>query len=167
MSRLRVGSLSNPFAKTGESSGSIKGPMRPSVDRSQSALLPLGNMGAEQSSEEDTPATGRAPAGQSSASKTMTGAGKRNRAHTVSVAFGSGRRGSGMRDGARRDSASTNPRSLEEGLGRERTRSPVGFELGDEQEDLHDEVVGMLDCIDPEVSTGEYPGMTTKPCQAK
>jgi hypothetical protein len=38
----------------------------------------------------------------------------------------------------------------------DRPGSPVEYELGDEQEDLNDEVVGMLDVIDPEVSTGEF-----------
>lgn len=36
------------------------------------------------------------------------------------------------------------------------TPEPVAFDLqdGEEQHGLHDEVVGMLDCIDPHVSTG-------------
>jgi hypothetical protein len=135
MSRLRVGSLSNPFAKTGDAK-----PMRPSVDRSQSALLPLQTINTEGVAEDQVPSA--------RTTSTSTPATRRNRAHTVAVALGPPRR-----EGLRRGSSSTNPRSLEEGRGG-REGSPVHFELGNEHEDLNDEVVGMLDVVDPEVSTG-------------
>jgi len=117
--------------------------MRPTVDRSQSALLPLHTVNTDQGSDNDDapPIT------------TPVSTARRNRAHTVAVALGpSGRRGSGPNERRRRGSSSANPRNLEEG--REREGSPVHFELGNEQEELDDEVVGMLDVIDPEVSTG-------------
>jgi hypothetical protein len=138
MSRLRVGSLSNPFSK----SDSSNSPMRPAVDRSQSALLPLHTINTDLGSDNDDspPRTDNTPVSTA----------RRNRAHTVAVALGP--RGSGPRERRRRGSSSANPRSLEEG--RERDGSPVHFELGQEQEELNDEVVGMLDVIDPEVSTG-------------
>ena len=140
MSRLRVGSLSNPFAKSGDSSK----PMRPSADRSQSALLPLqtiNNESGENDNEDEVPVSAQT----ASVSGPTT---RRNRAHTVAVALGPPKR-----EGLRRGSSSSNPRRLEEGRG-EREGSPVHFELGNEHEDLDDEVVGMLDVVDPEVSTG-------------
>jgi hypothetical protein len=143
MSRLRVGSLSNPFSKSGDSNT----PMRPSADRSQSALLPLQTVNTEGETENDNENENEGPTSAQTAS-TSTPTTRRNRAHTVAVALGPPRR-----EGRRRSSAASNPRSLEEGRG-EREGSPVHFELGNEHEDLNDEVVGMLDVIDPEVSTG-------------
>ena len=140
MSRLRVGSLSNPFAKTGDTSK----PMRPSADRSQSALLPLQTINTE-SGENEVPVSAQTASASVSGPTTTT---RRNRAHTVAVALGPPKR-----EGLRRGSSSSNPRRLEEGRG-EREGSPVRFELGNEHEDLDDEVVGMLDVVDPEVSTG-------------
>jgi hypothetical protein len=153
MSRLRMGSLSNPFAKSQEpQSGllSVTNDGRPSNHRSQSALLPLTanhTNSAEDEEESDSPA--RTPEGSSSNAR-------RNRSHTVAVAIGSGRRGSGP--DRRRGSTVSQTRDIEEGRNSRGNRpgSPVEYELGDEQEDLNDEVVGVLDVIDPEVSTGEY-----------
>jgi len=113
MSRLRVGSLSNPFAKSGDSSK----PMRPSADRSQSALLPLqtiNNESGENDNEDEVPVSAQT----ASVSGPTT---RRNRAHTVAVALGPPRR-----EGLRRGSSSSNPRRLEEGRG-EREGSPVHF----------------------------------------
>jgi len=118
--------------------------MRPSADRSHSALLPLQTINTEAGSEENEdegPTSARSPGSSGPTTR-------RNRAHTVAVALGPSRR-----EGRRRGSTASNPRGLEEGRG-EREGSPVRFELGDEHEDLNDEVVGMLDVIDPEVSTG-------------
>jgi hypothetical protein len=140
MSRLRVGSLSNPFAKSGDTSK----PMRPSADRSQSALLPLQTINTE-SGEDEVPSSAQTATASVSGPIPTT---RRNRAHTVAVALGPPKR-----EGLRRGSSSSHPRRLEEGRG-EREGSPVHFELGDDQEDLDDEVVGMLDVVDPEVSTG-------------
>jgi hypothetical protein len=146
MSRLRVGSLSNPFAKSGETSK----PMRPSADRSQSALLPLQTINTE-SGDNENDNEGEVPGSAQTASVSgPTTTTKRNRAHTVAVALGPPRR-----EGLRRGSSSSNPRRLEEGRG-EREGSPVHFELGNDHEDLNDEVVGMLDVVDPEVSTGTF-----------
>lgn len=142
MSRLRVGSLSNPFAKSGDSSQ----PMRPSADRSQSALLPLQTIITESGENDDEEPSAQSPSVSSPTNR-------RNRAHTVAVALGPPRKQS-----LRRGSASSNPRSLEEGRG-EREGSPVHFELGNDHEDLNDEVVGMLDVVDPEVSTGKFPSV--------
>jgi hypothetical protein len=141
MSRLRVGSLSNPFSKSESNT-----PMRPSADRSQSALLPLQTINTDAGSDENGEEVPTSLQSPSSATPTT----RRNRAHTVAVALGPPRREG---RGRRRSSAASNPRGLEEGRG-EREGSPVRFELGNEHEDLNDEVVGMLDVIDPEVSTG-------------
>jgi hypothetical protein len=144
MSRLRVGSLSNPFAKSGDTNK----PMRPSADRSQSALLPLQTINTESGendNEDEVPSSAQTATASVSGPTTTT---RRNRAHTVAVALGPPKR-----EGLRRGSSSSNPRRLEEGRG-EREGSPVHFELGNDQEDLDDEVVGMLDVVDPEVSTG-------------
>jgi hypothetical protein len=146
MSRLRVGSLSNPFAKSGDTSK----PMRPSADRSQSALLPLQTINTESGendNEDEVPGSAQTATASVSGPTTTT---RRNRAHTVAVALGPAKR-----EGLRRGSSSSNPRRLEEGRG-EREGSPVHFELGNEHEDLDDEVVGMLDVVDPEVSTGTF-----------
>ena len=144
MSRLRVGSLSNPFTKSGDTSK----PMRPSADRSQSALLPLQTINTESGendNEDEVPGSAQTATASVSGPTPTT---RRNRAHTVAVALGPPKR-----EGLRRGSSSSNPRRLEEGRG-EREGSPVHFELGNDQEDLDDEVVGMLDVVDPEVSTG-------------
>jgi hypothetical protein len=146
MSRLRVGSLSNPFAKSGDTGK----PMRPSADRSQSALLPLQTINTESGEndiEDEVPSSAQTATASVSGPTTTT---RRNRAHTVAVALGPPKR-----EGLRRGSSSSNPRRLEEGRG-EREGSPVHFELGNDQEDLDDEVVGMLDVVDPEVSTGTF-----------
>jgi len=144
MSRLRVGSLSNPFAKSGDTNK----PMRPTADRSQSALLPLQTINTE-SGENDN--EDEVPGSTQTATASVSGpTTRRNRAHTVAVALGPPKR-----EGLRRGSSSSNPRRLEEGRG-EREGSPVHFELGNEHEDLDDEVVGMLDVVDPEVSTGTF-----------
>jgi hypothetical protein len=116
--------------------------MRPSADRSQSALLPLQTINTE-SGEDEVPSSA-----QTATASVPSPATRRNRAHTVAVALGPPKR-----EGLRRGSSSSNPRRLEEGRG-EREGSPVHFELGNGQEDLDDEVVGMLDVVDPEVSTG-------------
>lgn len=155
-----MGSLSNPFAKSQESQDGYLSPnrnVRPTADRSQSALLPLTSRNTDLSAEdEDVPVVAPPCAPESSSAV------RRNRAHTVAVAIGSSRRGSGpsTRTGRQRELSLSNQRSMEEGRTRgsehsDRAGSPVQYELGDEREELNDEVVGVLDVIDPEVSTGE------------
>lgn len=172
MNRLRVGSISSPFSsrQTEPRDGSLgadnAGPSRarPANNRSQSALLPLQtintNVEAEAEADDEAmpmSAPGREP-GASSARPPMSAAGNRNRSHTVSVAFASGRRSSQQQQSGRgrRRSSVSNPRSLEEGRRSEQSDhagSGIEFELGNQREDLDDGAVGVLDCIDPEVST--------------
>jgi len=159
MSRLRMGSLSNPFAKTQEPQEgylSANRNARPTTDRSHSALLPVRSHNSDPSAEDEnvqTSAPSRVPESSNTA--------RRNRSHTVAVAFESSRRGSGPSTRERRRGSSiSNQRNMEEGRARgsehsDRPGSPVQYEIGDEREELNDEVVGMLDVIDPEVSTGE------------
>lgn len=110
---------------------------------------------------------------------------RRNRAHTVSVSLqppraraGSDagrtgtptgtqrtRRGSILGRGSQDRNSGERRRSLSR-ASRDGTPEPVQFDLqeGEEQRGLHDEVVGMLDCIDPHVSTGVYRMTQTKLC---
>jgi hypothetical protein len=73
---------------------------------------------------------------------------RKNKAHTVAVALSLPKR-----EGLRYESSSSNLRRLEEGRG-VREGSPVHFEVGDEHRYLNDEIVEMLDVVDPEVSIG-------------
>ena len=70
------------------------------------------------------------------------------------------RRNSNADKDKRRRSGSVNRRSIVDSLRQsaaendDRPGTPVSFELEHENEELHDEVVGVLDVIDPQVSTG-------------
>lgn len=172
MSRLRMGSISNVFSSrsteprdgllgvtnnsNNDGSGSAT---RPANNRSQSALLPLQHINTDLSDEAGPPTATPPVQGLASPNGTGEATRARNRAHTVSVAFASGRRGSetNVRRGRRRSSVSSH-RIMEEGRASQasdRQGSGVNFELGDSNRDLDDNTVGLLDCIDPEVSTGE------------
>lgn len=161
-----MGSISSPFSSrstepqdgllSAENAGPSTG--RPTNNRSQSALLPLRPI-STCVTEEAGPTTA---AGHEVTSSTGESARARNRSHTVSVAFASGRKGTQTQTarGRRRSSVSNN-RSMEEGRmsqSSDRAGSGVAFELGGEDHDLDDNAVGVLDCIDPEVSTGEHVG---------
>jgi hypothetical protein len=130
-----VASLSNPSAKFETSKLA-----RPSADQSRSAVLPSQSINTESGGNEEEVTSSAQTA---SVSPTV----RRNRAHTVAVALRPP-----PKEVSRRGSGASNPRNLEEA--RLREGSPVHFELGRESEDLCDEVVGMLDVVDPEVSTG-------------
>ena len=161
MNRLRKGSVSSPFSSRsteprdgllGVNNAGSSG-TRPTNNRSQSALLPLQHITSGVSDEAGPPTSQDPPppAGE--------GTRARNRSHTVSVAFASVRRGSQTQVSRRRRRSSvSNNRSMEEGRASQasdRAGSGVNFELGNSDRDLDDNTVGVLDCIDPEVSTGK------------
>ena len=158
-----MGSVSKAFSsrQTGPQDGLLGVPnsdssTRPSNNRSQSALLPLQHVSSDMADEPGPPASSvqapSPPAGEAAKSRT--------RAHTVAVALASGRKDSqtNVTRRRRRSSVSNNARSMEEGRASQasdRAGSGVNFELGNSDRDLDDETVGVLDCIDPEVSTSK------------
>ena len=121
------------------------------------------------------PATAPGTNGPASPQSPTTPTAQRSRAHTVSVSIQPSRARAGS-DAARRGSVRGNSaqrarrgsllgRGSQDRNSGERRRSvsrgdtpePVRFDMqdGEDQHGLHDEVVGMLDCIDPQVSTGK------------
>jgi hypothetical protein len=103
---------------------------------------------------------------------TPTGTVGRNRAHTVSVSMRPRNRAGSINNTNRNRSGTVNNRyrsgsTASNGRrsgdtrrsGEERSGSPVTYEIAgngeDEPRELHDEVVGMLDVIDPQVATSE------------
>jgi len=148
------------------------GSSRPPAGRSYSLNVPSflrsSNAPSPLLPEPATASTGAAPTTNSSGSSTSG----RNRAHTVSVSVRNrnraasisqrDRKGSGTASiSARRRSGSiaSSLRRSGEGPrgGEERAGSPVNFEVqgNGETRELNDEVVGMLDCIDPQVATSK------------
>jgi hypothetical protein len=115
------------------------------------------------------PAPVTAPIGQGGVDEdgpVNTGPRRRDRAHTVSVTLRNNRprgeslsQAQGDKPTGRRRGESLVRRS-QDSDGRRRSgsvREPVDFDIGTHEGELHDEVVGMLDCIDPQVSTGVLP----------
>lgn len=133
---------------------------RPMPTRAASAIAPLGSPSylrsastADPSSTLDTPAT--ATSSHASFGTPVSTKG-RSRAHTVSVSMRSRARSGSVANsgtGERRSSirSSTRDRSSTDSRG---NNAPVQYDLAHEDGTLNDSVVGMLDCVDPEVSTG-------------
>ena len=149
------------------------GSSRPPAGRSYSLNVPSflrsSNAPSPLLPEPVTASAGSVPTGTNSSESSTTG---RNRAHTVAVSVRNrnraasisqrDRKGSGTASiSARRRSGSiaSSLRRSGEGArgGEERAGSPVNFEVqgNGETRELNDEVVGMLDCIDPQVATSQ------------
>ncbi|RXK38019.1 hypothetical protein M231_04688 [Tremella mesenterica] len=142
-------------------------PIRPIANRSFSARATPndGNGPNGRRVSVISPPSSANPAGQS------PGSGGRRRAHTVSVSLASARKsqfeaGRNSRLGTIEDGTELSSvdmdRRLSSGLRHRRdsrasTATPVSFDIGgnvkDRPADLQDEIVGVLDCIDPHVST--------------
>jgi hypothetical protein len=137
MNRLRVEPLPNPSAKFATSKA-----IQPSADQSQPASLPSQPNNTESGGNEEEVLKSAQTA---SVSPTI----RRSRAHTVAVVLGPTRE-----ENLRRGSGALTSRNLEEGRWGEGL--PTHFELGDDRGELNDEVVGMLDVVDPEVSTSTF-----------
>lgn len=89
----------------------------------------------------------------------------RNRAHTVSVAMRARNRAGSVSNRERKGSVARSTRDRSGSIissirrsGEEGAKSPGSTHSRQDGEtrELHDEVVGMLDCIDPQVATSEY-----------